>query len=163
MKRFATLLAAALLLVFALVSCGSSTTSSVSLYDLQKEMLAADDTLPEMKSVSSSDENAADLFAYLSDMDYDTVSGFFLSYCADGSQADEIAVIELKNSSDKKDMLQSIQDHVEGRVNLYASYGPDQVQRAENALIFDDGNYVVLIISDQQDQVKAAFEDFIHQ
>jgi hypothetical protein len=154
-------LTAALLL--ALTACGQSeTTASVSMYDLQQTMLAADDTLPEMTTVNSSSEGAAQLFSYLSDLDYDKVEGFFLSYCAFGTQADEIAVVQVKKAADRDGALQSLKDHAADRAKLYASYVPDQVQRVENALIFQDGNYVALIISDKQDQVKAALQDLLH-
>jgi hypothetical protein len=142
-----------------LASCGTKeSTNSVGIYDLQTAMLAADDSLPQMQTVNSSSEDAARLFAYLSDMDYEKVNSFFLAYCQDGKEADEIAVIELKDQADLQEAQDSVQDHVDGRIKLYSTYGPDQAQRAEKALIFQEGNYVVLIISDQQDKVKEAFE-----
>jgi hypothetical protein len=162
-KRGLAALTAALLLALTLTACGGGeTTASVSMYDLQQTMLAADDTLPEMTTVNSSSEDAAELFSYLSDLDYDKVESFFLSYCAFGTQADEIAVIQVKKAADQDAALQSLQDHAENRAKLYASYVPDQVQRVENALIFNDGNYIALIISEKQDQVKTALQDLLH-
>jgi predicted small secreted protein len=160
MKKYVIL---SLVMVFMLLlsSCQTADSASVDISELQQAMLDADDSLPEMKTIDSSNDNADSLFTYLSDVDYTKVSGYFLSYCADGKQADEIAVVELKNASDKQDMLQSLKDHVDGRINLYSTYGPDQVSKAENALIFDKDNYVVLIISDNQNDVRAAFERLI--
>ena len=159
-KVFCTMIA--MLLCLTIASCGneSSEVDSVSLYSLQTSMLEADKDLPEMTSVSSSNDNAEDLFAFLSDFDYKKVEGFFLAYSSEGL-ADEIAVVRLKNKSDVSDMLKTLEDHVEGRKNLYASYQPDQVSRVENALIFDKGNYVVLIISKNQNSIKTSFENGI--
>ena len=50
-----TLIAAALLFA----ACGEKTAPTVSLYDLTRDMCAADHALPSMSSISSSDEKAA--------------------------------------------------------------------------------------------------------
>ena len=121
---------------------------------------AADDTLGEMLSADSNEEDAEDLFAYISDMDYGKVDKFFVSYSNEGS-ADEIAVIALKNASDTSDAEKSLKDHVQDRINVFSQYAPDQVRKAEKAITFKDGKYAVLIICDKQDEVKKAFTDFI--
>ncbi len=141
---------------------GTETTETpakpkVSMYDLRKAMLAEDPSLPEMSAVSSVDEKADELFTYLSDIDYNKVEGYFLTFAADGT-AYEIAVVALKERGDVSELLSSLRKHVEGRVNLYKSYAPDQVSRAENAEIVSAGRYVALIMCGDQAAVKAAFE-----
>ena len=132
-------------------------TPMVSMYDLQKEMLAKDSAMPEMMTVSGSDENAAELFAYLSDIEYEKVEGYFLAYAADGS-AYEVAVVALRDAAEVPALKASLETHVQGRVSLYKSYAPDQVERAEKAIITDSGRYVALIMCEDQSAVKAAFE-----
>ena len=144
--------------LFAEVCGGSSDT--VSMYDLRTAMEAADDTLGEMLSADSNEEDAEDLFAYISDMDYGKVDKFFVSYSNEGS-ADEIAVIALKNASDAQEAEKSLKKHVQERINVFSQYAPDQVKKAEKAITFKDGKYAVLIICDKQDEVKKAFTDFI--
>ena len=139
--------------------CGGS-SDTVSMYDLRTAMEAADDTLGEMLSADSNEEDAEDLFAYISDMDYGKVDKFFVSYSNEGS-ADEIAVIALKNASDTSDAEKSLKDHVQDRINVFSQYAPEEVKKAENAITFKDGKYAVLIICDKQDEVKKAFTDFI--
>ena len=130
----------------------------VSLYSLQSSMLEADKNLPDMTSVSSSNDNAEDLFSYLSDYDYEKVDGYFLAYSSEGL-ADEIAVVRLKNKSDVAGMIKSLEEHVDGRRKLYESYQPNQVNRVENALLLNEDNYAVLIIGHDQQAIKAAFEN----
>lgn len=149
-------------------ACGSvETTSSsvarepVSLYTLQTSMLEAGKSLPDMTTVSSSNDNAEDLFSYLSDFDYDKVDGYFLAYSSEGL-ADEIAVVRLKSKSDIAGMIATLEDHVDGRRKLYESYQPDQVNRVENALVFSQDNYAVLIIGNDQQVIKEAFEEIIN-
>jgi hypothetical protein len=156
-KRNLLALLLALLLLLTVSACsGDPAPAGADLGELQAAMLAADDSLPQMTSVSSSMDDGEELFAYLSDLDYNKVSGYFLSYSADGL-ADEIAVVRMKEAADVSAMSDSLRAHVDGRIKLYENYQPDQVPRAEQALIFTSGNDVVLIISDGQAAVKTAY------
>lgn len=128
----------------------------VSLYDLRVAMTEKDPTLPAMTAVSSSDENAAELFGYLSDLDYEKVEGYFLSYASEGA-AYEIAVVCLKDASDIPALEASLKVHVQGRVNLYKNYAPEQVERAQATRIVSEGRYAALIMCSEQDAVQAAF------
>ena len=159
-KRY-SLLIVVFCVLLGCMGCGQD-TPPVSMYDLSRAMLAADDTLPEMSYVSSSDENAAELFSYLSDLDYTLVDSYFLSYSSKGL-ADEIAVIALKNSADAYAAKKTIDAHVQSRVAMYKQYDPSQTSRVEGAMVFTSGRYVVLIISDKQHEVKNAFDAFIRE
>lgn len=158
-KIKAIVLAAMMLAAVFAAGCGGS-SDTVSMFDLRTAMEAADDTLGEMLSADSSEEDAEDLFAYVSDMDYSKVDKFFVSYSNEGV-ADEIAVIALKDASDAQEAEKSLEKHVQDRINVFSQYAPEQVKKAENAITFKDGRYAVLIICDKQDEVKKAFTDFI--
>lgn len=147
-----------IILLFALASCNSADISAdISMYDLQKTMLAADETFPDMLTVSSDDSDAKESFAYLSDMDYGKVDKYFLAYSSAG-KADEIAVVLLKDENDVAEIKASLEAHREKRVKVYENYLPEETSRAENALIFTEGKFAVLIISDNAQSVKKAFE-----
>ena len=135
----------------------TAAASMVSMYDLRVAMLAAQPDLPAMLTVSSSDENAAGLFAYLSDLDYDKVEGYFLSYAADGKTANEFAVVCLKDATDLSDLEASLRAHIKGRVDLYKTYAPDQAEQAAAAELAVRGRYVALIMCADRAAVKAAF------
>ena len=130
------------------------------MYDLSKAMCAADPSLPEMSRISSSDGNAADLFAYFSKLDYEKVDLYFLSYAAKGT-AEEIGVIALKDARDAEECKKTLEDHVQDRINLYKTYAPDQVQRAEKAQVLISGRYVALIMCDEQKAVTEAMNSFL--
>lgn len=157
MKRIAALILA-LALCFALCACTED--KEISIYELQKAMLSAAGHLPEMLTASSSDADAEKKFAYLSDVDYSKVDGYFLAYSADAS-AYEIAVICLKDNGDAAAAESSLQSHLEGRINLYKTYEPAQASRAEDALIISQGRCAALIMCDNNEAVKAAFEEFL--
>lgn len=150
----------ALILGLVLLTAGCALEAAeqdVSLYDLSKQMLAADDTLPEMTTVNDSSETPETLFVYLSDLEYEKVEHFFLSYSTEG-KADEIAIIAVKDPADAAAAQQSLERHIQSRQKLYDQYDPDQAVRVKEAQVFTQGQYAVLILCDKGQQVREAFE-----
>lgn len=148
----------AVMLALSLCACGEK-TKSIDMQALENSMVSADKTLPEMKVSGSWEENAEKAFSYISDLEYNTIHGFFLAYAADG-MAYEIAVVQLKDKSDASAMADSLREHVRSRVQMYKTYEPQQVQRAESAVVKTDGDCVLLIMSDAPQNAETAFKEF---
>lgn len=157
MKRIICVICA-LAMCLSVCACGEK-TQKIDMYELQKSMVSADKSLPEMKISGSWDENAEKAFSYISDMEYNKIHGFFLAYAADG-MAYELAVVQLKDKSDAGEMEDSLNEHVQTRVRMYKTYEPGQVQRAENAVVKTVGDCVLLIISDSPENAETAFKEF---
>lgn len=150
----------AALLALSLCACGGEPQSGgaqVNMSQLQQAMLAADPTLQQMTSVTSEAADGETLFAYVSALPYDKVESFLLSYSSAG-QADELAVIAVKDTKDVEEAAQSLRDHVQQRLQLFRQYGPDQAARVEQAQVFTKDNCAVLIIADQSQAVREALE-----
>lgn len=158
MKRF-TALILTLLLCLSVCACGDN-DELVSMYDLRVEMEKAAGYLPDMLSISSADEKGEASFSYISDIDYDKVDAYFVSY-ANGPESYELAVIAVKDASDVSEAEASLKQHRQNRVSFYESYAVSEVQRAENALVFSSGRYAVLIMTDNNSAVKKAFSSFV--
>lgn len=148
----------ALVMALSLCACGEK-TQKIDMYELQRSMVSADKSLPEMKISGSWDENAEKAFSYISDMEYNKIHGFFLAYAADG-MAYELAVVQLKDKSDAGAMEDSLNEHVQTRVRMYKTYEPEQVQRAENAVVKTVGDCVLLIMCDSPENAETAFKEF---
>lgn len=157
MKRIICVICA-LAMCLSVCACGEK-TQKIDMYELQKSMVSADKSLPEMKISGSWDENAEKAFSYISDMEYNKIHGFFLAYAADG-MAYELAVVQLKDKSDAGEMEDSLNEHVQTRVRMYKTYEPEQVQRAENAVVKTVGDCVLLIMSDSPENSETAFKEF---
>lgn len=157
MKRIICIICA-LAMCLSVCACGEK-TQKIDMYELQKSMVSADKSLPEMKISGSWDENAEKAFSYISDMEYNKIHGFFLAYAADG-MAYELAVVQLKDKSDAGEMEDSLNEHVKTRVRMYKTYEPEQVQRAENAVVKTVGDCVLLIMSDSPENAETAFKEF---
>lgn len=158
MKRLVTLILT-LMLCLSVCACGGN-GETVSMYDLRVEMEKAAGDLPDMLSVSSADEKGEASFSYISDIDYDKVDAYFVSY-ANGPVSYEIAVIAVKDASDVSEAEASLNLHRQNRVSFYESYAVSEVQRAENAFVFSSGRYAVLIMTDNNSAVKKAFSSFV--
>lgn len=159
MKKFLS----KLLVIIALLTCGCGSepaADTVSMYDLRVAMEEADESLPSMLNASNVEEDAKSNFKYISDLDYDKVESYFVSYSEDGL-ADEIAVIAVKDAADAREAKESLAAHREERHKLLEQYEPEQVKRIDDGLIFTSGRYAVLIICDNAGAVKAAFEKFV--
>lgn len=148
----------AVMLALSLCACGEK-TKSIDMQALENSMVSADKTPPEMKVSGSWEENAEKAFSYISDLEYNKIHGFFLAYAADG-MAYEIAVVQLKDKSDASAMADSLREHVRSRVQMYKTYEPQQVQRAESAVVKTDGDCVLLIMSDAPQNAETAFKEF---
>lgn len=157
MKRIICVICA-LAMCLSVCACGEK-TQKIDMYELQKSMVSADKSLPEMKISGSWDENAEKAFSYISDMEYNKIHGFFLAYAADG-MAYELAVVQLKDKSDTGAMEDSLNEHVQTRVRMYKTYEPEQVQRAENAVVKTVGDCVLLIMCDSPENAETAFKEF---
>lgn len=148
----------AVMLSLSLCACGEK-TKSIDMQALENSMVSADKSLPEMKVSGSWEENSEKAFSYISDLEYNKIHGFFLAYAADG-MAYEIAVVQLKDKSDASAMADSLREHVQSRVQMYKTYEPQQVQRAESAVVKTDGDCVLLIMSDALQNAETAFKEF---
>lgn len=148
----------AVMLSLSLCACGEK-TKSIDMQALENSMVSADKTLPEMKVSGSWEENSEKAFSYISDLEYNKIHSFFLAYAADG-MAYEIAVVQLKDKSDASAMADSLREHVQSRVQMYKTYEPQQVQRAESAVVKTDGDCVLLIMSDAPQNAETAFKEF---
>ena len=151
----------ALLIVCAGCGSGKNSSNTVSMYDLRTAMEQADPDLPEMLNASSTEKDAEDKFSHISDMDYKKVDSYFVSYSSDGHKADEIVVIAVQDKADVDEAKESLTKHQQDRYNLLQSYEPKQVSRIQDGLIFTEGQYAVLIITNHNDDVRKAFEDTI--
>ena len=171
MKRSLALMLCALLFALSFTGCKKSDSdesqstqpaTTVSMYDLSKAMETAAG-FTGMNYRSNSDDAPEDAFSYISSMNYEKVAAFFVSYASnkENPNADELCVIAVKDASDAAEAESTLRQHQQKRVSQYASYAPKQVPKVESGLVFTEGQYAVLIISDSNDAVKQAFLDFV--
>lgn len=159
-KKYITILLAVVLCI-SVVGCGKEQKKeekAVDMKKLQEVVVAADTTLPELKTVTSEDKNAELNFTALSDLDYILVDSYFYSYAQDGD-VQEIAVIALKEEGDVAEMMETLEKHVENRIGTFQEYTPEKVELAEKAVITSEGRYVLFVIAEKSGLIQNAFKD----
>ena len=151
-------------LTILMTACGGPTVNSayVEMQTLSETMLAAFNdaggSAVPMATVTDESDSPETLLATVTDMDYEDVDHFFISYSTEG-KADEIVVLCLTDPDKAKDAEASLLAHKENRAALFRTYGPDQADRIENnGIVFSQDQYAVLIICDGSESVKEAFE-----
>lgn len=136
--------------------------NNIDMSALRQNMLGADTSLPEMSCITSDDDNAADNLVYLAEnLNYDMVDSYFYAYSKTGT-AHEIAVICATNSDNVSVIKQSLEAHLETREHTFQYYAPEQVSSAQNAIVITKGNYVAMIMCDDQEAVENAFIDTVN-
>lgn len=159
-KKYVTILLTAILCI-SVVGCGKEQKKeekAVDMKKLQEVVVAADTTLPELKTVTSEDKNAELNFTALSDLDYNLVDSYFYSYAQDGD-VQEIAVVALKEEGDVAEMMDTLEKHVENRIGTFQEYTPEKVELAEKAVITSEGRYVLFVIAEKSGLIQNAFKD----
>ena len=163
MKKALLSLLAVCLLAVSLTACSGGGTTPSKLVDmnlLRVNMMSAASLRDGVTSVSGNMEDAEKNFSYISTLSYDKVADYFIVYSTEGT-ADEVAVIAVKDAADVSEAASTLRTHVDDRLKLFQQYGPDQASRVEKAEIFTKDQYAVLLICDDSDAVKTAFEDFL--
>ena len=152
-----------LIMILCTAACGEKPAEvrDISMYDLSRVMLAADE-FGDMSYASSADDGAEDLLANVSDIDYAKVLSFFIAYASDGmGNADEIVVIATRDTADVSEAQTTLQKHLEYRRSVYATYDPTQLDKLDRGTVFSQDNLAVLIVSGDNAKVRTAFEEFI--
>lgn len=149
-----------LLLIFALLlsGCGSKQeTTEQSCSTILKVMLAA---APEGQEEIEHINTAGDIDGYLADVyglpDLHWYDGAIARL--GGARAFELAVIKLNDDDDIDMVTEQLQEYLLSRQGDFIGYAPDQAALVENALILTKSQCVALIISEDPDTVRAAFE-----
>ncbi|MBR3737628.1 MAG: DUF4358 domain-containing protein [Eubacterium sp.] len=163
MKKVLSFAVIVLALAAILSACSSKPAKEISMYDLKNAMAGATSRFSEMTYASSEDSDKENIFTHISDMNYSKVNSFFIYYATNGTgNADELAVIEVKDSSDLSEARKSLEAHLETRKSLYSTYDKSQLKKLEAARIATNGNCAALIVGDEADKISDAFQNFIN-
>ncbi|WP_461613641.1 DUF4358 domain-containing protein [Clostridium sp. Marseille-QA1073] len=73
-------------------------------------------------------------------------------------KSNELAIIKVKDSSKVEDIKKSVEKRGEDLDKQWSSYLPDQYELVKNRKIKSIGNYVILIIDKEADQIEEIIE-----
>lgn len=78
-----------------------------------------------------------------------------------GISADEITVIRPDNTVSSGEILSMLDDHVSEEISVYERYSPTDTENLKNALIYSEGDFVILIVSAERDAIRALLTSYI--
>lgn len=150
-KRFTAGLLS-LLLIFGLAACsgGNESAFEMDVQEVYEQLIA----LPDMPAMIELPEDKALDFLGL---DYSKCVQALAAICAVNIQADEIWLVEAKDGS-AAEIEELARSRVEQRMEEFKGYSPEQYKVLEGAAILREGNYVVLLVSQDTEALKAAFD-----
>ncbi len=160
LKRKLILILALIFVISVFVGCGGS-KDNVKCVDIVKACkdAAAEGTLDEWYSYG--EELYDESFDNLYGVQFDMIDDGAVLQTSTGGVADEVSVLHLKKSEDVSIAKTKLQDRITERTQEFSGYKPEEVYKLDNAKIAVQGNYVALIVSDDADQIEAAFRNVI--
>lgn len=148
-----------------MAGCGTidaSSGSDVSQSRSQSEKLSAKDILSQIEdddltaSAYYGDETFTKNAEKLYGIEADSIADGGIIYAADGGLADEVSIIRLTDGSSAKAALTNRLDY---RRNQFENYKPEETKKIDAADIFQAGDYWVLVISDNVQDISDKIKD----
>lgn len=102
------------------------------------------------------DEKYEEYFEYLYDTSYDRVDDGAYAY-ASSAYADEITVVHATSEDDIKVVKGHLEDRIERRIQDFNGYKPEEVDKLDKAVIKTSGNYILMVVADNPEEVADAF------
>ena len=141
----------ALLISILLMLTGCSGSKTTTAWDLPQ---LTDRLLTEITYTDTLDEMTPDLMTYLyPDIDpADVVTQII--YISTGSTAEEIAAFEAVDEAAATRILQGLQNRITAQTESFTDYVPEEVKRLNDAVLVQNGLYVILSVSGDPDTAK---------
>lgn len=151
MKKFILPLTLALVLIFSLGACGKS-DKNIDIDKLCEQALSEGKFNDEL--ITLPDKVLPDYYTLP-----DGIEEYRIYVSSSSATASEFAIFKCKDDSAVKDMLAAISKRMEEQVENYQDYRPDEFYRLQNAVITNEGNYVMFAVADNADALKKLFQD----
>lgn len=97
------------------------------------------------------EENCEKLYS----VKYSELTDGGILYCESGEYADKISILKLTNSS-SANAEKILENRKQARIKVYEGYSPSETEKANNAAIFEENGYAVLIIADDTASLEKA-------
>ena len=146
LRKFAALI---VLPIMMLTAC--SKTESVKEV---KEPAPADITsaiMAEIEIPSAVEKTKEDVGAYY-DIDVEAADELSVFICGSGAYPDELAVFKMNSPEQAESARAAAQKRLDGQIELYSDYTPDEMYKLDGAKVVVKGNYVMLFACSDDDR-----------
>ena len=158
MKNQVKCLMIVIFLLLSLAGCGKqqSTETAMPPDEISSAIVESQSELPSLNQIHFHD---TDFSLWLSDyylIEAEKIADGAICY-ADGAEASEIAVLELKDEEDSKMVETALEEYRKNRIVVFEGYAPQQAALVENGSIVVNGKYAALLICQDVSAAEAAF------
>lgn len=164
MKKIKLYIACVLMVSVLLAGCGDSKEkegkyTSKEIYD---KVAASVTDMENMTVVDNTTDEGKNAFSYVTEMDLDEIKDFVFAYSADG-KADEIVVMQVKDSSNISTAKKDLEERLETRKSTFSVYNAEEGTKFSGATVVTKGNYLMLIIGNQAQNGKYEFNKLFEE
>jgi hypothetical protein len=156
-KRYRMAAVAAALAMAFLTGCGSSAADTETESAVTADIGTVAETL--VNGIEYEDELTElteEELSYYVTME-DGVTG--VMYMSSGSTAEEVAVFEAPDSSTAELMKEHVEEYLADQKDSFEKYIPEEAERIDDAVVQQNGNYVVLCVSGDSDKAKSLISE----
>ncbi|MGN1135423.1 MAG: DUF4358 domain-containing protein [Oscillospiraceae bacterium] len=146
LRKFAALI---VLPIMMLTAC--SKTESVKEV---KEPAPSDITsaiMAEIEIPSAVEKTKEDVGAYY-DIDVEAADALSVFICGSGAYPDELAVFKMNSPEQAESARAAAQKRLDGQIELYSDYTPNEMYKLDGAKVVVKGNYVMLFACSDDDR-----------
>lgn len=139
---------------------GENAGYSVEAYDVMRALKESQVDFPESSEVSSRTDEKMDSFGILFDgFDVENLESYAVVY-SNEQTADEITVAVLKSDKDVEALKSSMRDRIQSRIDMFESYGPEEVGKLKAVKIISRKNVCALIVCSEPEKAAEAFKEY---
>jgi len=94
------------------------------------------------------------------DLDIIKLENYIIKIPVMNIRADEIAIIKVKDINDIEYTKNKLKDRLINIENIFKNYLQDQYDLAKNPLIISRGKYILMSISERNDEIESIFKSY---
>lgn len=150
----------AMCMIFSFTGCGKkqSTETDMTTKEIAQAMIDSQSELSNLAQITWKDEEFASYLTNDYQIDKELVEDGTICY-ADGANANEIAVVALKDKKDSETVQKALEEYMQNRAGVFEGYAPQQAAMVKDGIVVKNGNYIALLICQDISAAKEAFLD----
>lgn len=155
-KRFLAAALAVMIMALSLAGCGGD-EKYYSFDDIYSEVTSAVDF--SASKMQKQGEAALNNYYYIDPATLESYAIYMSDYAT--GNADEIAMFQVKDEDQVAAVKALINDRITDLKVRYEDYKPEEMDKLNNAVIVEEGRYIFVIISPNNDAAKEALKKVI--
>ena len=149
MKKLVALVLTAMMMITVFTGCGGK-EKYISFDDIYTELTTAIDF--SASNMQKQTEAALNNYYYIDPNTLENYSIYMSDYAT--GNADEIAMFQVKEEDQAAAIKALINDRINDLKVRYEDYKPEEMDKINNAVIMEKGNYIFVVISPNADMAK---------